>query len=70
MTKSSSDYERGYRAGLADAREALARTLRLYRTTEELSDRMMRDIFAGVFDVRQSDEEFGPDQEFAALALA
>lgn len=66
-----SSYDEGYRQGYQDAtaiaRRDLAAALRTYAigigddTDEPLSDARVRDIFASVFGVKASDDEFGPE---------
>ena len=67
MNETSDQYQQGYRDATAQAREDLAMILRINAVdtdeddAEVISDRMVREIFTGVFGVLATDEEFGPE---------
>lgn len=67
MSEDHDQYRQGHRDATAQIRQDLAAVLRVNAVSsgeddaEVLSDRMVRDIFSGVFGVRATDEEFGPE---------
>ncbi len=73
MSETDPQYQQGYRDATAQAREDLALTLRTRAvksgedSDEVLSDSMVREIFASVFGVKATDDEFGPEPSGAGV---
>lgn len=57
------DYRRGYDDAQETDREDLANQLRKMMHSGELSARLARDIFTGVYGLVIAIEEFGPDND-------
>lgn len=60
-------YKQGYQDAMAEVRRDLAATLRTHGIStgedneEVLSDNKVREVFAGVFGIKATDDEFGPE---------